>query len=204
MIPASKSELRRMMLERRASIAPDRRRDWNRRIEEQILGSALWRAAHAVMAYCSLPDEAATQGILAAAVETGKRLLLPRRVPGRKRFEAVEVRDLERDLAPTSLRGLVEPLLGPPPYENANTVDLIIIPGVAFDRRGLRLGFGGGMYDRFLAECPAPYRLALAYSIQIIDETPRSNHDESVHGILTEEGWIDIPTIRHQGSLDSN
>ena len=65
--------------------------------------------------------------------------------------------------------------------------DIIIIPGVAFDRHGGRIGYGKGFYDKFLPQTKA-YRLALAFDFQVLEKIPLEKHDESVHGILTESG----------------
>lgn len=181
------------MLALRAALAPEARRACDDEIARLLFASPRWRASHAVMAYCSFPDEVETRPILERALSEGKRLFLPRRIPREKRFEAVEARDLQRDLAPTSFRGLVEPLPAlpsePASSSPATSIDLIILPGIAFDREGYRLGFGAGMYDKFLAVRPAPWRLAIAYSVQIVDHLPRDPHDIPVQAILTENGW---------------
>ena len=188
----SKQALRKRVAAQRAAIAPPRRRDWDARIQEALLAHERWRRASAVMAYCSMPEEVGTRAILEDALARNKRLLLPRCVPGEKRFEAVEVRDLERDLTPGRFRGLLEPLRELPAWSGDDELDLIVVPGVAFDRAGRRLGFGAGMYDRFLAQHPKPWRVGLAYELQVLDAVPSDDYDVAVHAVLTEKGFLPI------------
>ena len=70
-------------------------------------------------------------------------------------------------------------------------VDLVLVPGVAFDRQGNRLGYGGGYYDRFLQQCAAP-RVALAFATQLVDHVPTEPHDLRVHAVVTDEEVIRI------------
>lgn len=77
--------------------------------------------------------------------------------------------------------------------------DTILVPGLAFDRAGGRLGRGGGFYDRFLAQWPHARRVGVGFSIQLIDAVPREAHDAQVDAIVTEDGWLDAqssPTDR--------
>ena len=129
------------MLALRAAVAPGHRRQWDASIERALLESERWREARRVKAYYSMPEETGTGGILRAALEEGKRLALPRCVEGEDRFDAVEVRDLEKDLAPGRFRGIMEPREELAAWDG-DGFDLVIVPGVAFDRQGGRLGFG--------------------------------------------------------------
>jgi len=209
-----KSLIRRELISRRAAVSPQERVDWSERIQAHLLTLKSWREAERVLAYCSMPKEVATQGILEAALREGKSLFLPRCRVGCPHFEAVKVRDLAGDLEPGPLRNLMQPLaslpalragenglkpalqtsengLKPALQTSGNEFDLVVVPGVAFDRRGYRIGFGAGMYDRFFDGNPLPYRLALAFAFQVVDHIPAAAHDLPVHGILTEKGLIE-------------
>lgn len=193
-----KATLRRDMLALRTAANPDLRAQWSRDIRFALLTSERWMTAHNVLAYFAMPDEVATLGLLSAALADGKRLTLPRCLPREKRFEVVEVTDIARDLEMSRFRGLHEPARHLPAWDRARDgeLDLVIVPGVAFDRAGHRLGFGAGMYDRFLAEWDAQapggraWRLALAFSLQVVEHLPADPHDQPVNDILTEQGWI--------------
>jgi len=87
--------------------------------------------------------------------------------------------------------GVLEPSHTERIESTPESFDIIIIPGVAFDRHGGRIGHGKGFYDKFLPQTKA-YRLALAFDFQVLEKIPLEKHDESVHGILTESGIIMI------------
>lgn len=186
-----KSRLREGIRAARRAIEPDLRDAWNGQIREALLKTEPWRRARNVLAYCSMPEEVATWNILHFALQETKRLALPRCIPGESRFEAHWITDPRRDLIPGVLPGLMEPRENAPACRAAEPFDLIIVPGIAFDRRGYRIGFGAGMYDRFLVSHLDSRRLALAYSLQIVDHVPADPHDLPVHAILTEEGMIE-------------
>ena len=204
--PLAKAELRRQMLALRTAITPEQRVQWNRDIRFALLTSERWMQARNILAYFAMPDEVATLGLLSNALADGKRLALPRCVPREKRFEVVAVNDLVRDLEMSAFRGLHEPAGSFPVWdrETDGELDLVIVPGVAFDRSGHRLGFGAGMYDRFFADWekqgpasqqgthPGPWRLALAFSLQVVEHLPADPHDQPVDAILTEQGWMNL------------
>ncbi len=187
--------LRQRMIEMRATLARDLCRLWDRRIEETLLNLEEWRRARHVLAYCSMPDEVGTGGILKTALNQGKRLALPRCLKGRQCFDPVEIRDLEADLETGLFRGLREPAAHLPAwnFEADGGFDLIVVPGVAFDRKGNRLGFGAGMYDRFLETLrPTPRLVALAYHLQIVERIENEPHDWRMDAIVTEAGTIRV------------
>jgi 5-formyltetrahydrofolate cyclo-ligase len=86
--------------------------------------------------------------------------------------------------------GLREPDPGRTPLVSPGAFDLAIVPGIGFDRSGHRIGFGAGYYDRFLASTSAS-RVALAFSLQIVDWIPHGPEDQPVDWIVTEAGVID-------------
>jgi 5-formyltetrahydrofolate cyclo-ligase len=139
------------------------------------------------MVYLALPQEVQTTRIIAQARGWQKRVAVP--VVQGSTLAAVELPD-----DPAQLRrgrfGILEPSgtqVVIPPEE----VDCVMVPGVAFDYRGGRLGFGKGYYDRFLSRLPATtYRCGLAFGIQVVPYVPQTSHDVCMHGIVTEQGFI--------------
>jgi 5-formyltetrahydrofolate cyclo-ligase len=147
------------------------------------------RAAR-VAAYVALDDEVPTRAILDGVLASGRILLLPRLVATRLEFAVVE------DLA--SLRrggfGVLEPRASSVALELAPD-DLVFVPGVAFDRRGGRLGRGGAHYDRaFPPATRAPVLLGVAFSFQLVDVVPMGPSDRCVDGIVSELGIVRVPT----------
>jgi 5-formyltetrahydrofolate cyclo-ligase len=187
-MPSSKAELRSGMLARRAALDPAQRADAALRLTARLLSLPELRAADCVAAYCSFRDEPDTTAILEGLLSAGKRLALPRINRPAGRLDLYEVDSLE-DLVP-GVWGIREPdpvrCRAVPPGE----VDFVLVPGVAFDRTGGRLGYGRGYYDRLLAECHrargAVPAVAVAFDAQICARVPMEAHDIRLDGIVTE------------------
>lgn len=144
------------------------------------------------MVYMALPQEVQTVQIIAHARRLQKRVAVP--VVRGNSLAAVELPD-----DPAQLRhgrfGILEPYGGIHGIIPPEEIGYIVVPGVAFDYRGGRLGFGKGCYDRFLRQLPATtYRCGLAFAIQVTPCVPQTSHDICMHGIVTEQGFI--PCVR--------
>jgi 5-formyltetrahydrofolate cyclo-ligase len=139
-----------------------------------------------------MDNELDTRGVLAWALGEGKTVLVPVCMP--KRAMAWSVLRHFDQLAPSNF-GVLEPRadareLVPPPADAP-----VLVPGIAFDRRGYRIGYGAGYFDRFLAH-HAGLKIGLAYECQIIDAVPHEPHDVKMDMIVTERG---IDTIDWTG-----
>ncbi len=125
-----------------------------------------------IMLYSALPDEVPTQTLMAALVAQGKTVLLPR-VINEKDME------LRRYTGPQDLQvgayGIMEPT--GERFTDHEAIDVAIVPGMAFDTEGHRLGRGKGYYDRFLSRVPFLYKIGLCFSWQIVDCVPCDEHD---------------------------
>ena len=145
-------------------------------------------SARVVMAYLEIPHEVGTLDLLSAAWADGKTVLVPRIVPHDRQMLALPIGSLDAGIAPA--RGhLREPVGGEPwPIEE---IDLVVTPGLAFDRTGNRLGRGGGYYDRFLAR-PGMRAVtcALAFAEQIVDDVPVGDHDLPMDIVVTDDEVI--------------
>lgn len=150
-----------------------------------------FREASTVSFYVTKPGsgEVDTEQMIKASLRMGKRVLLPVVEKTAKRLALSELRDFKAELAPGAFN-VPEPK---PEYRRLTPpreCDLIIVPGIAFDMHGHRLGFGGGYYDRLLREV-ASLRLGipfvgLAYELQVVDKLPHTWHDVAVHILVTE------------------
>lgn len=183
-----KAELRATLLAARRAIPPAERAALSEVICRHAAGLAVFQAAGTVHSYVGrIAGEVATLPLLEDAWRAGKRVVCPRIATG-GRLEARQIRSPEDLVA--GPRGLVEPdprttALVPP-----KEIELVVVPGVGFDRQGHRLGMGGGYYDRFLSTTDA-WRLGLAFSLQIVDRIPRAPGDEPVHWIVSERETIE-------------
>ena len=181
----AKAELRRLALAARAA-APDREAR-SVRIGEQVLALPEYAAARAVAAYVGVGDEVATSDLIVAALADGKRVAVPWCDGDELRLTWIEGLD---DLAPAPF-GLLEPpsdvRIRPERVMQPRSADLLLVPGVAFDRRGARVGHGRGYYDRLLRRCrPDAARVALGFECQVFDQVPAGAGDEPVDCLVTE------------------
>ena len=185
---------RRQALALRDALPPDLRKRHSGRIARQILSSERWQAARTVFCYVSVGSEVDTRTLLDAALAAGKRLLTPRCRPGGS-MDACSL-DALTGLCPGRY-GIPEPPREAPPAAPGE-IDLALVPGLAFDRSGGRIGFGCGYYDRFLAQCPA-FRVGLCFPEQVrTDLSPAAPWDQRMHALALPHG---IETISQEGTI---
>lgn len=191
MDPRAKAELRARCLERRRGRAADEVAARSSRLVGHVLEDPRWRSAASVAAFVGVKGEPDTRLLLETALRQGKRLWLPRMAgPRRQVIEFVAVAELAGlALAPF---GLLEPTGGPGQDLEGLDLDLVLVPGLAFTRGGVRLGFGKGHYDRALAPLRAssrPLRLGVCFADELdAARLPEEPHDVRVHEVLTEDG----------------
>jgi len=184
-----KSWMREKLKGMRKSLTEEEVRERSRRIRELLFGIPEFSSASVVSFYVSKPGsgEVSTLEMIEEALKAGKRMLVPYVEAGR--IFLAEISDPGRQLSPGTF-GIPEPpreLRRPAPLRD---VDLVVVPGLAFDLRGNRLGHGFGYYDGLLREIssanPAARFAGLAYDFQVLDEIPSSPHDVPVHLVVTE------------------
>jgi len=167
----------------RRAIAPDVRSDASAAIAGLIERLPELATASAVLAYGAMPDEVDAAPLVAALRARGVRIALPR-VDG----ERLTLHWHEAD-APlrAGAFGLMEPVPEAPPAAPGE-IDLVIVPGVAFDAACNRLGMGAGYYDRLLAEMPRAVTIGVAFDEQVVDEVPCEPHDLPLDAVITPSG----------------
>lgn len=191
---SEKNALRAHMKRALAAMTPEERALKSAAIVTRLLKRLALSPIKSILAYSSFGNEVDTRGIMTACVERGIQLLLPRLLPGSKTMQPILITDPARDLVPHPL-GFLEPRADAPPLDPNFSIDLIIVPGLAFDDSGRRLGRGMGFYDRFLEaqKKSGAAKYALAFEAQIIDDVPVDAHDQSVDCIVTEGRIIVVP-----------
>lgn len=138
--------------------------------------------ARSVMIFLPIPGEIDPLDIARAAWSQGKRVAAPKiRAPGV--MDAVEIHSLDQDLAPGAM-DILEPIGNG--VLAAGELDLIVAPALAYDRRGNRLGRGGGYYDRFINRTDGCLVCGLAFGGQLLDELPAEPHDQQVNMLATD------------------
>jgi len=149
------------------------------------------QGARTVSTYLHTGSEVRTGKIVDWLLSKDKRVVVPLSDKLNKRLLFSELRDPEKELAPGTY-GILEPKLEfrrPVPLEQ---VDVILVPGVAWDRRGYRIGYGAGYYDRSINSLvTSVFKIGLAYEFQLVERIPTSRYDRRVDEIVTELGVID-------------
>jgi len=185
----SKQELRKEALLRRKSLPLEERREKSKAIIKYLIQSPFFRQARRILFYASFDHEVETWEGIKVALAQGKEVYLPRTNIKEKRLSLHRLTDLE-ELTPGAY-GILEPPVQNPKID-PEALDLIVCPGVAFDLRGGRLGYGGGYYDRLLAKAQKAKRVALAFECQIFETLPLETHDIRMEVIITEKGLKEI------------
>ncbi len=180
-----KKYLRKVLGECRGALPTAYVTSASRLVQLRVLESSLYRAISTIVLYAAKDNEVGTDLLLADALGSRRRVLLPRVVPETRELVIVRVRN-SAELVPGSF-GLLEPM-GAEIVSAANLGPaLFCVPGVAFSRTGQRLGRGGGYLDRTLATVgPQTVTAGLAYSFQLLDRLPESPNDRRLNLIFTE------------------
>jgi 5-formyltetrahydrofolate cyclo-ligase len=156
-------------------------------IAGHVMSLPAFTTSQTLMAYLALAQEVQTWGLIEAARRQHKRVVVP--VIEGDTLIAVE---LPRDKAQLQrgAYGIFEPR-GQQVAVSPADIDLVLVPGLAFDRQGGRVGFGRGYYDRFLGQLPVTARYCgLAFTMQVVSHVPRMPYDICMHYVATEEGII--------------
>ena len=157
-------------------------------IQGRFLESTLYREAQSLAAYSDFKGEVATGMILDAVLKGDKLLVLPRvNLPG---YTLSFLSVSSTDSLEVGRDGFREPAEGSGESKDVSEIDLFLLPGVAFDMAGNRLGMGKGCYDRALTAVAREKIVALAYEFQIVETVPSDRLDVPVGWIVTEERII--------------
>ncbi|MFS0723862.1 5-formyltetrahydrofolate cyclo-ligase [Paenibacillus sp. 1P07SE] len=198
---ADKSLLRQVMKDRRDRLDDTVRAQCSRRITELAMTYIRGLDAGSVMLYLSFRSEVRTDALIESLWSEGRAVIVPVSNPFDRSLTLYRLHDWEHLI--TGAYGIREPDPGlAEPCGPQFVPDLVLVPGLAFDAKGGRLGYGGGYYDRFREQMPArqsdssadslraaaPLWIGLAYELQMIDEVPMQPHDAVIDGVITEQG----------------
>jgi 5,10-methenyltetrahydrofolate synthetase len=184
----TKAEMRKQLIARRDALAPEARERHAQAFVERIAGLPQYRAARSVLATMAIGSEWNTRRFIDRARADGKAIVLPRISPPPRRLELHEVADLERDLKP-GVWDIPEPDPARCTPRRLDEVDFALVPALAVDARGFRLGYGAGYFDRLLAgRGVRPFcvtALPAAFHLERLDDEP---HDVAVDAVMSEHG----------------
>jgi 5-formyltetrahydrofolate cyclo-ligase len=182
-----KRSIRSRYLVERKALSVDRCVESSSKIQQRFLQSDLFRRAMNLVLYSAVHNEVITDTVASHALNEGKTLIYPRIEGNHLAFVAVQRLS---DLYPGAF-GILEPIGSAlVPIEQ---LDLIVVPGVVFDRVGHRLGYGRGYYDRALAVCRADcLKVGFAYDFQVIESLPAADHDQTLSVLITESRMLEF------------
>lgn len=180
-----KRALRKAMLQQLRALPQKQIQTWSEEIAHRVCQMEAFQQAETVCVFISMPGEVDTRPLIEAAMAAGKKTAAPKIKDGRMEFVLFAAdSDLQKGFF-----GILEPMGDQGPEGKT----LIIMPGVVFDQTCRRIGYGGGYYDRYLAEHPQLATVAVAFDLQVLDRIPEEAHDLKPGAVVTEQRTV----VRH-------
>jgi len=185
------AQLRKDILAARNRLSQAEIAEKSARIVATLLSLEPLNTSRSIFVYVNFRSEVATLDLITTLIARGKTVSVPITRVEEKRLDAIRIIDPAADLVP-GYCNIPEPReeLCQSRYIHPEEIETILLPGSVFDKRGGRFGYGGGYYDRLLAQIPAATRIGLAFDLQIIDRAPLSAHDQILDLVVTESQII--------------
>ncbi|MEZ5016116.1 MAG: 5-formyltetrahydrofolate cyclo-ligase [Flavipsychrobacter sp.] len=175
----NKSAIRKEMSDKRSQLAKEEKVLLDQKIceaIEQVIDDKNYQVIHS---YIPMGDEVDVRGLLNNLLADGKTVVCPKSLP-KKEMQNLVLASL--DQLEDGRFGTKHPASG---IEYNGEIELYIVPGLAFDKRGYRIGYGSGYYDKFFSSCPKGYKVGVCYNMQLIDKVPEEPHDISLDEIIS-------------------
>ena len=185
----AKAALRRQIRDTLRKMTNPNRAEASAKARAILESQAIWKSAGSVLFYAPLPEELDVWPLVEEALTAGKLVALPRFTANTQRYTTCGISDLDSEVLSGQF-GIREPAAHCHEVP-LNRLDLILVPGVAFDALGHRLGRGKGYYDRLLSVATGT-RCGVAFDEQIVSEVPLAPHDVHLNCILTPTRWISL------------
>ena len=191
---AIKKELRDRMRRVRRALPDEARAARAAKIWERVFATPQWQSARTVMLFVSMRTEIDTAAGVAEARAAGRRVVAPRMTPS-----GLEVREWEPGVEPVESGRMVREPPADAPLVDPREVDFVLVPALALDPRGARIGYGAALYDGLLPRMPQAYRVGVAFDFQLLAEIPETPGDQRVHLVVTDTRTVDTAAA---GSTD--
>jgi 5-formyltetrahydrofolate cyclo-ligase len=183
-----KATVRKMMIRRRNDLTLNEVDSLSRKIEENLFSCKDFLNRDYVLYYLSFGKEVRTDSMIEHSLRLGKTVYVPRIIKNKNKLEVCEIKNLKTDFELNDF-GIREPFGVPAAL--LTKIDAIVVPGVAFDCSGRRIGFGGGYYDKLFVELPGnSICLGLAYDFQLVDSLCQDVWDKKVQKVFTEKNTL--------------
>jgi len=184
---ADKKQLRTHIMEARKTMSPEERKLRSERACSHLLACEQVVSSKAIMAFYPFGAELDILPFIEQAKKQGQEIWLPLTRPSERRLVPYVFSGPE--MLKQGVYGIWEPDPEKAVPADVEKLDVVLVPGVAFDRSGGRMGYGGGYYDRFLAGLMhRPFLLGIGFSMQVVDHVPLEPHDIPLDALVTEEG----------------
>jgi 5-formyltetrahydrofolate cyclo-ligase len=181
-----KSILRKEILQKRNSLSDSQITSKSKLIQEKIMERVEFVESKSIGIYLPIGSEVRTNSIIKNALESEKKVLLPRIITNDLHYFIVEKHDLDQDSFDVNKFGIKEPKKT---NMKLDFIDLLIVPGIVFDSNGYRIGYGHGYYDKFMVKKRFSKSIGLAYDIQVLkNPIPKSEFDKKIDLLITESG----------------
>lgn len=173
-----KTALRKEIREKKRAMTPEQIENASHALAQQFFATAYYRDAETLYGYLPYNQEVRTEPILLQALKDGKKVAVPKVYGDTMRFIYLEdLSGIEKGYA-----GIPEPVADEPVAQDEKA--LVLMPGLAFDKEGHRIGYGGGFYDKFLSAEPAHPTVALCYDFQMLPKLETEEFDVPVDLVL--------------------
>lgn len=182
-----KKQLRKVAKEKLAGIPDDERKEINVKLVRNLTATDWWKEAVVIGVTVSGDLEWDTKPIIRQAWQEGKTVAVPKCIPETRKLDFYKLEDFNQ--LEESFFQLLEPIPEQTEKLEKHSIELLVVPGLLYDARGYRIGFGGGYYDRFLADFPNR-SVSILHSGQLIDEIPNGPYDIPIQQLITEKGVV--------------
>lgn len=184
-----KDSIRKQVLAVRNNLSDNEVQSLSDNIFGNLIRNSFFESSSHVMVYLDFKREVRTDTVINHCLSKGKKVYIPICIPETHEISISRLTGLEE--LQSGHFGIREPKLSHIRLSDSSLIDLVLVPGVAFDANGNRIGFGAGYYDRFMKRLKAgAVKAALAYSFQVVDRVPSDEYDIPVDYIVTEKGTI--------------
>lgn len=189
-----KKKVREEIIKKRNNLLPEIKKEYDALIFKQLIESDIYNKSKKIFTYVSFGSEIDTIKFIKYALNDNKEIYVPKTDKTKKEMVAIRINSL--DNMSVDNWGILEPK-SVDKNKIGEDFDLILMPGLAFDRKGNRIGYGGGYYDKYLSQFKEiSNKLVLAYDFQIVNNIENEPHDIKVNCIITNNEFIKIDEFK--------
>jgi len=186
-----KEDIRKKILSLRNSLTEAEMESKSELIQEKLFNLPEFKKARTILFYVSTRNEVKTERMIKSVLKQGKRVVVPISDVKERKLILSELKDFDKELEPRTFN-ILEPKKEFFRPVFPEEIDFIIVPGIAFDKDGCRIGYGMGFYDKFLSSLKKRVPIVgLAYEFQIVDDIPVCDKDVTLDKIITEKRIIE-------------